>query len=227
MVVDLVTKLSMLNENFFTLHGERVMLRADGARFIVFEGIDGCGKSTAAKLLAEYLKSKGQEVLLTKEPSLDSEAGRRIRQILRGEFTATVEERQQLFTDDRKVHVEQVILPALREGKVVISDRYFFSTFALGAATGADLEWLININTNYIMPDLAFLVAVSPTVGLGRVAARGEGMELHDKLDIQQRAADTYALLAQRFPIFRTVDGEKSVEEVFAAVRLAYENEMT
>lgn len=202
------------------------MPRAEGARFIVFEGIDGCGKSTAAKLLAEYLKSKGREVLLTKEPSLDSEAGRKIRQILRGEFTATAHERQQLFTDDRKVHVEQVILPALREGKVVICDRYFFSTFALGAATGADLEWLIKINTNYVMPDLTFLVAVRPEVGLGRVAARGEGMELHDKLDIQQRAADTYVLLARQFPIFRTVDGEKPVEEVFAVVRDIYEHEM-
>lgn len=216
----------MLKDKFFTLEGQEVMPRVENARFIVFEGIDGCGKSTAAKLLAKYLQNKGQKVLLTKEPSLDSEPGRKIRQILRGEFTASVEERQQLFTDDRKVHVEQVILPALREGKVVICDRYFFSTFALGAATGADLKWLIKINTNYVMPDLTFLVAVRPEIGLGRVTARGEGMELHDKLDIQQRAADTYALLARRFPIFRTVDGEKSVEEVFTAVTDVYESEM-
>ena len=216
----------MLSKYFFTLEGKKLMPRPEGARFIVFEGIDGCGKSTAAKSLYGYLKEERLPVILTKEPSMESEAGRKIRRILKGEIAVSVEERQQLFTDDRKEHVARVIVPALAEGKIVISDRYFFSTFALGAATGADLEWLISINTKFIMPDLCFLVAVSPEVGLGRVCARGEGMELHDKFDIQKRAGDTYALLAERFPIFRTVDGEKPIDEVSKAVREIYEKEM-
>ncbi len=216
----------MISGHFFTLEGKESIPRAEGARFIVFEGIDGCGKSTAARLLYEHLKNQGHEVVLTKEPSLDSEAGRKIRRILKGEIVVSVEERQQLFTDDRREHVARVIMPALKEGKIVISDRYFFSTFALGAATGVDLEWLIKINTEFIMPDLCVLVAVSPEVGLGRIRARGEGMELHDRLDILQRAGDTYALLARRFENFRKVDGEKPVEEVFEAVRSIYEKEM-
>jgi dTMP kinase len=216
----------MISDRFFTLEGKESIMRPKGARFIVFEGIDGCGKSTAAKLLYEHLRNEGREVILTKEPSLESEAGRKIRRILRGEIVVSVEERQQLFTDDRDEHVTRVIMPGLEAGKIVISDRYFFSTFALGAATGADLEWLIRINTKFIMPDLCILVAVTPEVGLGRVRARGEGMELHDKMDIQQRAADTYALLAKRFGNIRTVDGEKPIPEVFEAVRSIYENEM-
>lgn len=216
-----------LLSDFTNLGGEKLMPRPGGARFIVFEGIDGSGKSTAAKLLCEYLKEKGLPVILTKEPSLESEAGRKIREILTGKIKASVEERQRLFSEDRAHHVETVIMPALQDGKVVLSDRYFFSTFAYGMATGVDLEWLIELNKDFVMPDIALLFEVSPNVGLSRIGRRGEGAELHDKLDILKRAGEAYALLAKRFPNFRVIDGEEPVQSVFEAEREIYDKEMT
>ena len=204
----------MDSRHFYTLEGKELMPRTDGARFLVFEGIDGSGKSTAAKLLYERLNNEGFRVILTKEPSLATEAGKKIREILTGKMQASVRERQQLFTDDRKEHLERVIMPALKEGKVVISDRYFFSTLAFGAGTGVDLEWLVEINKNFVMPDIAFLITVSPQVGLQRIRSRGQGAELHDKLGILERVGEAYAALAVRFPNIKFVNGERSIEEV-------------
>lgn len=216
----------MLSEYFLNLEGKKLMPRQEGARFIVFEGIDGSGKSTAAKLLYGHLKERGLPALLTKEPSLESEAGRKIREILTGKIKVSTSERQWLFSEDRAHHVETVIVPALKEGKIVLSDRYFFSTFAFGMATGVELEWLIELNKNFPMPDLVYLFAVSPKVGLSRIDRRGEGAELHDKLDILGGAAEAYTLLAKRFPNFHVIDGEKPIGEVFEAVRKIYEEEL-
>jgi len=94
-------------------------------KFIVFEGLDGSGQSTQAGLLKDFLLEKGYEVILTKEPTIESEAGRKIRKVLDKKLNLSPKELQELFAQDRKEHLENIIIPALKQGKMVISDRYF------------------------------------------------------------------------------------------------------
>src|SRR3989338_4884308 len=112
-------------------------------KFIVFEGLDGSGQSTQAAPLRDFLIKNGHEVVLTKEPTKDSEAGKKIREALGKNTEVSPMYLQGLFAEDRKEHLDKVIIPALMGGKTVISDRYFFSSFAFGAASGVDLKKLI------------------------------------------------------------------------------------
>ncbi|MFH1841540.1 MAG: dTMP kinase, partial [Candidatus Nealsonbacteria bacterium] len=115
-------------------------------KFIVFEGLDGSGQTTQANLLKDFLEEKGKEVVLTKEPTKNSEAGRRIREILDEKEKLDPIDLQRLFIQDRREHLDNLIIPSLKEGKTVISDRYFFSTIAFGASDGVDRNWLIEAN---------------------------------------------------------------------------------
>ena len=110
-------------------------------KFIVFEGPDGSGQSTQAELLRVALWSKGRQVLVTKEPTKESEASKKISDALNKRISITPEEFQKLFVEDRRDHLLKTIIPALERGTFVISDRYFFSTLAFGALN-CDLDWL-------------------------------------------------------------------------------------
>jgi dTMP kinase len=188
-------------------------------KFIVIEGLDGSGQSTQAGLLRDFLIREGFEVILTKEPTLNSEAGKKIRKILDKELGVNPKELQELFTQDRKEHLENKILPALREGKVVISDRYFFSTFAYGVADGLDLDWLIKINNEFLLPDLTFILKVSPEVCIQRIERRGEKIKLFEKKEKLEKVWQTYEILPKRFENVYMIEGEKSIEEVFSQIK--------
>ena len=109
-------------------------------KFIVFEGLDGSGQSTQAALLRDFLIKNGQEVVLTKEPTKDSLAGQKIREVLNKNTEVSPMYLQGLFAEDRKEHLDKVIVPALKNGMIVISDRYFFSSFAFGSSPGVSLD---------------------------------------------------------------------------------------
>lgn len=188
-------------------------------KFVVFEGLDGSGQSTQAGLLREFLMEKGFNVILTKEPTLDSEAGNRIRKILDKEIKVSPEELQELMVEDRKEHLEKVIIPALKEGKIVISDRYFFSTFAFGSADGLDLEKLIKMNNQFLYPDIIFLLKVSPLVCIERIKNRGDRVALFEKEEKLSEVWKTYKILPDRLENIFVIDGEKSIEEVFKKVK--------
>lgn len=128
--------------------------------FIVLEGADGTGKSTHAKMLAEYLRNKGLDVVLTQEPT-KGEIGKEIRAVLGGKKEATPLELTKLFTEDRKEHVEKVIQPALDRGKIVISDRFYYSTVAYQSAQGVDKNKISEMNSFVPEPDLVVLVEVT------------------------------------------------------------------
>jgi len=115
-------------------------------KFIIIEGLDGSGQTSQVSLLKDFLIKKGYQVVATKEPTRDSESGRRIKKILEEKIDTDPLELQKLYAEDRKEHLEKIIIPALKEGRAVISDRYFFSTFAYGKAHGADLDELIKMN---------------------------------------------------------------------------------
>ncbi|PIR02253.1 MAG: dTMP kinase [Candidatus Nealsonbacteria bacterium CG11_big_fil_rev_8_21_14_0_20_37_68] len=150
-------------------------------KFIVFEGLDGSGQSTQANLLKDFLLEKNFNVILTKEPTQDSEAGKKIRKILDKKAGVQPLQLQKLFAQDRKEHLENIIIPALKEGKIVISDRYFFSSFAYGSASGVNLEWLIKINDEFLLPNLTFILKVSPKICLGRIKKRGDKITLFEE----------------------------------------------
>jgi dTMP kinase len=186
-------------------------------KFIVFEGLDGSGQSTQARLLAEYLQNKGREVVLGKEPTKDSEAGREIIEVLTHRKSMPSEKLQELFVADRKAHLEAGILPALARDAIVLEDRYAMSTFAFGSVD-CDLEWLIGLNKDFLWPDATFILKVHPEVSLERIAARGKPAELFEKKEKLEKVSATYDILAQRFPNCFVLDGERSIEEVHAQV---------
>ena len=137
---------------------------------VVFEGIDGSGKTTQAKLLYEYLTRKGLKVVLSKEPT-DSIYGQKIKKLAQGERDLTKPfDEYRLFINDRKIHVENLIKPALQEKKIVILDRYYFSTIAYQGALGLDIGKIKEENELFSpIPEIVFLINVPPRVGIIRI----------------------------------------------------------
>lgn len=182
--------------------------------FIVFEGLDGSGQSTQAALLKDFFSEKGKEVVLTKEPTLDSRSGKKLRKILYKEIEVDPREIQELMVQDRREHLENTIIPALKEGKTVVCDRYFFSTLAYGAADGLDFEWLVEINNQFLYPDIIFLLKVSPEVCMKRIMERGEEIALFEKKQKLSLVWEVYKALPSRFNSVYVIDGEKSIPKV-------------
>ncbi|MGB9743159.1 MAG: dTMP kinase [Minisyncoccales bacterium] len=188
-------------------------------KFIVFEGLDGSGQSTQASLLSEFLIKQNFETILTKEPTVDSSAGQKIKEILDEKISIAPDQLQILFTEDRREHLDKVITPSLKADKQVICDRYFFSTFAYGTAEGLNLDWLIEINDEFLLPDLTFLLKVSPEICLQRIKKRGMGIKLFEKKEKLIKVWQVYESLLPRFDNIYLIDGEKSINEVFEEIK--------
>lgn len=191
-------------------------------KFIVFEGLDGSGQSTQAELLREFLKEKGYQVLVTKEPTNDSEPGKKIRKILEGEEKCLPLDFQRLYVQDRKWHLENVIIPALEQGKIVISDRYFFSTFAFGASEGLDIIELYQLNEEFLLPDIVFFLDVNPKLCMTRIEKRGIEKQFFEK---EEKLTKVYGNYKKTFKDFEGktkiyfINGEKSINEVFEEIK--------
>jgi dTMP kinase len=188
-------------------------------KFFVFEGLDGSGQSTQADLLKNYLEINGFEVVLTKEPTKVSSVGQKIRDVLDEKVAMSPEDLQQLFVQDRREHLANLIIPALQANKIVVSDRYFFSTFAFGSSGGLDLEWLIKINDEFLIPDLTIILKVSPEVCVKRIEQRGEGIKFFEKLEKLKKVWEVYKIMPDRIPNVHIVDGEKTIGQVFDRVK--------
>jgi len=189
-------------------------------KFIVIEGLDGSGQSTQAELLRDFLAERGHDVVLTKEPTKDSEAAKKIHQALEKKDTG-VEPRhlQELFAQDRGEHLEKLITPALKEGKIVISDRYFFSSFAYGAASGVELEKLIELNERFLLPELIIVLKVRPEVCMVRIGKRGEPQTFFEEKEKLAKVWQVYEVLPKRFENVYIINGEKPIEEVFEDIK--------
>lgn len=188
-------------------------------KFIVIEGLDGSGQTTQANFLKDFLSKKGYSVVLTKEPTLDSEAGKKIREVLNKRIKIESRPLQELFAQDRKEHLENLIIPTLKEGKIVISDRYFFSSFAYGVGPGVSLEWLIKINDEFLIPDLTFILEVRPEVCFERIEKRGEEKTLFEEKKKLARVWEVYKTLPNRFENVYIIDGERPMEQVFEEIK--------
>lgn len=184
--------------------------------FIVFEGIDGSGKSTHIKLLAEELRGRGLSVLETSEPSKDR-IGTFIREYAeRNGDRFTLETETLLFAADRYEHVRQVIAPALKRGMVVISDRYFYSSIAYQGATGIDLDWIREMNRFAPRPDLGILLDILPESSLERVNDRAK--TVFEVSDYLRKVRDIYLGMVERGELVR-VEADRSRSEVGDDIR--------
>ncbi|MEK7482631.1 MAG: dTMP kinase [Patescibacteria group bacterium] len=188
-------------------------------QFIVFEGLDGAGRSTQVELLCRALTADGYDILSTKEPTVISEPGKKIKQILRGEIIAFPEELQELFSQDRAWHLETMIEPHLRKSEkaIVVSDRYFFSSFAFGSACGAKLEWLFEINKDFLLPDMLFFVEVSPEICMKRIESRGYVKELMERRELLEKVSVNYQNILKSFhdkTKIIIINGEEPIETI-------------
>ena len=158
-------------------------MRRDGC-LVVLEGIDGTGKSTLAKSLCLLLEKQGIPSLATFEPT-NGPHGRKLRESFAPGKRLDLEEELRLFTLDRREHVERTLLPALKAGKVVICDRYYFSTMAYQGARGVDPESIRGENEAFApRPDLILLLELPPREAAERInKARGEKLNSFEQLD--------------------------------------------
>ena len=190
-------------------------------KFISFEGIDGCGKSTQAKILSDELTTYGKKVLLTREPG-GSKGAEEIRNLLlTGETDRwSAETEILLFTAARRDHLERTILPALEIGSTVICDRFSDSTRVYQGVTRGDLRDVVDqLDKTMIprQPDVTVLVDLDPKIGLARALKRsGNEARFEDfGLEMQVKLREGFLTLANEFPKrFIVVDGNRNESEV-------------
>jgi dTMP kinase len=177
--------------------------------FICIEGLDGCGKTTQTKLLVRNLR-ESYKAVYTAEPTR-GRIGKFIRDhYLHGGERGSCVVEALLFAADRVEHVEGEVVPALREGKVVVSDRYVYSSFAYQGAAGLDLEWIKKVNERAVRPDLAVFIDVEPETVVRRLKPKRSVME---NLETQRKVRDVYLGFVEKGELVR-VDGSGSKKEV-------------
>jgi dTMP kinase len=184
-------------------------------RLVALEGLDGCGKTTQVARIAEALRARGHDVVQTREPT-DGPIGRKIRALARGGESVPAERELQLFTDDRRDHVAQLIEPALAAGRWVITDRYYLSTVAYQGARG--LDWraiLARSEAEFPAPDAALLFDLPAHEGLARARARGSAPDLwFEHGEYLTQVAAIFAAIER--PYLVHVDASGGVEAVTA-----------
>lgn len=200
--------------------------------FITFEGIDGSGKSTQAKMLAEALQAEGRDVVLTREPG-GSPGAEEIRAlVLEGPPDRwSAETEILLFTAARRDHLERLINPALRAGKTVICDRFADSTRMYQGLSRGDLRTMVDQLHSLMIgrePDLTILIDMDPDTGLSRALARKGHEERFEDFgpELQHRMRAGFLALAKEFQArFRVIEGDQPIKavarDVLAAVRNA------
>ena len=179
------------------------MSSLNNAKFITFEGIDGCGKSTQARLLLEYMNNSGVETILVREPG-GTNISESIREILLHSTSSQMGDRTEslLMTASRAQLTQEVIVPNIDKGKFVIADRYSDSTLAYqGGGRNLDIEWLIELN-NYatftLLPDITFFVDIRPEEALRRLDSDKDRIE-GEGIEFQTLVRKTYQILAEKF----------------------------
>lgn len=196
--------------------------------FISFEGIDGSGKSTQARLLRDHLQALGHDVVLTREPG-GSPGAEEIRAlVLQGDPDRwSAETELLLFTAARRDHMERLILPALEGGKIVICDRFADSTRLYQGLSRGDLRAKVDTLHDLMIgrePDLTILIDMDPAIGLARAKGRQGAEERFEDmgLEMQQKMRAGFLDLAKAAPNrFCVIDGGRAVEDVQADVQNA------
>ena len=167
-------------------------------KFIVFEGLNGSGKTTQMNLLWDFLQALDCKRIKTKEPALDCYYGKEIYEVLKGQKKMSVRQLQLLMVKNRKNHLDKVIIPALKEEVTVLCDRYILSTAAFGSPE-LDMEWLISLNQDFIWPDFTFLLDTPPKVCLSRIKASRNETKIFERKEKMIRTRENYYALSRMF----------------------------
>ena len=191
--------------------------------FITLEGPEGSGKTSAIKLVKEQLEKEGHQIVMTREPG-GTPISEQIRNVILDKNNTSMDYRTEalLYAASRRQHLVEKVWPNVKEGKLVICDRYLDSSLAYqGYARELGVEDILNVNmyaTEGTFPDLTLLFDLEPEVGLARINANADRevnrLDL-EKLDFHHRVRNGYLSLAKRFPDrFVIIDASKDLEEV-------------
>ncbi len=191
-------------------------MRVPKGVLIVFEGIDGTGKSTQLELLAKALREKGYPVVSTREPT-DGPYGKKIRNLYVNRNGVSRKEELELFLADRREHVENLLLPALGDGKIVLCDRYYLSTIAYQGAAGFDLDEIMRMNSFAPQPDLALIFQATPATSIERITKK-RGDILNDFEQVESLAKVATVFESLDLPYVRRIDATGTIESIHASV---------
>jgi len=182
---------------------------------IDLEGIDGCGKSTQSKFLMEKFEENNEKVIILKEPT-SGKYGEKLWEMLSGKREATTEQILDLFVMDRKEHVDDKINPALKEGKIVLMDRYYYSTMAYQAAAGIDVNRIRKDNEFAPKPDIVLIFDLPADLAMKRVKGHSVA-DVFEKEEHLEKVREAYLDLRDD-PLVRIIDSTRTPEEIFEEV---------
>ena len=187
--------------------------------FIVIEGIDGTGKSTQASRLGEWFRAQGREVVVSREPTAGP-WGKKVRESA-ASGRLSPEEELEYFLNDRRQHVEELIAPSLAAGKVVILDRYYFSTMAYQGARGFDPSEIRRQNEAFApVPDRLLILDLDVDSALERIGARGDTANEFEKRENLERCQEIFLSLRGE-DFVRVIDSHGTLDEVAERIRAA------
>ena len=203
--------------------------------FITLEGPEGSGKTTAVEAAVKALQEKGYEIVRTREPG-GTPIAEQIRNVILDKANTSMDPRTEalLYAASRRQHLVEKVWPALKEGKIVICDRYLDSSLAYqGGARGLGVDEVLNVNlfaTENTWPDLTLLFDIKPEVGLARIASNASRevnrLDL-EKLEFHNKVRDTFLALAKQYPDrYVIIDASQSREEVAKATLEAIMNRL-
>jgi dTMP kinase len=182
---------------------------------INLEGIDGCGKSTQSKLLMKKFEENNEKTIILKEPT-DGKYGEKLWEMLSGKREATTEQILDLFVMDRKEHVNDKINPALKEGKIVLMDRYYYSTMAYQAAAGIDVNRIRKDNEFAPKPDIVLIFDLPVDLAMKRVIGHSVA-DVFEKEEHLEKVREAYLNLKDD-PLVRIIDSTRTPEDIFEEV---------
>ena len=184
---------------------------------VVFEGIDGTGKSTQIQLLAQYLHARGIEVVTDFEPTR-GKWGMKVRNAALSGERLSIEDEIDCLLQDRREHVRELIEPALERGAWVLLDRYYLSMMAYQGASGVNVEEIRLMNEEFaIIPDVAFWLDIPVEMSIDRMNAWGNGHDAFENEPFLQACKDIYS--AMEMPWLHRIEADGSVAEVQARIR--------
>lgn len=185
--------------------------------FIVLEGNDGSGKSTQLSLLADYLREKGKEVYVTREQS-NSKYGKRISQLVVSEEGESLSDEDwlKLYTLDRREHLKKEVLPALKQGKIVVCSRYDYSTCVYQLKD--ESKWKSYIN-KFPRPDMTFIIIVPTKIALERLHKRDRKITVFEKEHLIEERRKRYLRICHIGDNIKKIDGSRDIQGVFSQIK--------
>lgn len=211
-----------------------IELRKNTSRglYIALEGIDGCGKTTQLDHLSQYFKKQGREVVITREPRKSGIIGDLVQKVLIGEVKIPSVSLQYLFSADRAANHQELVLPSLKEGKIVISDRCFWSAIVYGILdrTGgkydkkdADLllmtQSILSMYHQFTVPDFTFYLKIPLEESMRRLKAKKDVKEIYEDESKISKVLTGYDYLKDRFSeVITEINGDQPVEKVTAEI---------